>query len=137
MRIIAGLLFSILVVAGCSSTQPIDSVEEAQYEPEELSWFEENEWGVSEPLTVAEIESEAMRECEEYQRSPGARPDVPMVPFGFANDRWLEFKSKVQESDEIREIVAPPEYWSRLAGWKGFVLVREGKIVADMMTLIN
>jgi hypothetical protein len=137
MKILPNLIVTAIVVFGCSSSvpQPTDVINEHQLE--KLENFLSNGWYVSPPLSVEEIEQEAMKELIRYHQSPNARKDVPMVPFGFANDEWNVFKSKVEPGDEIRKITAPREYWQRLAGCEGYVLVREGLIIWQMITRIN
>jgi hypothetical protein len=137
MKILPNLIVAAIVVFGCSSSVPQPNNVINEHQPEKLENFISDGWYVSPPLSVEEIEQEAMKELVRYQQSPNARKDVPMVPFGFANDEWNVFKSKVEPGDEIRKITAPSEYWQRLAGWEGYVLVREGLIIWQMMTRIN
>ena len=94
-------------------------------------------WSVSEPLSVPEIEAEELETLRRYAELAHARKDVPMVPFGFANKRWQEFKATIQPGDEIRRISSPSVCWDRLSGWQGLVLIRNGRVVSRHMTLIN
>jgi hypothetical protein len=59
------------------------------------------------------------------------------VPFGFQHDSWLQFKSLIRESDELWEFSSPPPTWERLAGRRGLCLLRNGRIVASLITLMN
>ncbi|MCR9074312.1 MAG: hypothetical protein NXI18_21890 [Alphaproteobacteria bacterium] len=86
---------------------------------------------------MSEIEAEELESLREYAELPHARKDVPMVPFGFANKRWREFKATIQPGDEIRRISSPSACWDRLSGWQGLVLIRNGRAVSRHMTLIN
>ena len=94
-------------------------------------------WHISEPMSTSTIEDEQMAERRSYAELPDSRKDVPMVPFGFANDRWIDFKAELVEGDEIRRISTPSACCSRLAGWDGFVIVRQGRIVKFFMTLVS
>lgn len=62
---------------------------------------------------------------------------VPHVPFGFGNDRWQKFKSQVRDGDKIFALESSPESWKHLAGRAGYVLVRDGNIVAKIITRMN
>ena len=59
------------------------------------------------------------------------------VPFGFQNQRWLEFKGQIQEGDELWEFSSPPETWKNLRGRAGLSIVRNGEIVDSLVTLMS
>jgi hypothetical protein len=119
------------------STRPAVTCAESGRAIDALIDAREMGWQVSEPLAASIIEAEAMVERREYANRPNARKDVPMVPFGFANDRWVEFKAKISNGDELRRITAPDICWEQLRGWDGFVLLRDGQVVSAFMTLVN
>ncbi len=79
-------------------------------------------------LTIAEIEA---------ANFPDDDGRVPHVPFGFANDKWLAFKAKMQPGDKIVDFATSPESWENLAGRAGYALVREGKPVETFVTMMN
>jgi hypothetical protein len=81
-----------------------------------------------EPLTIEEIEAANL--------SPNDGR-VPHVPFGFESARWEQFKAQMQPGDLIYAFESAPETWSALAGRAGYVLVREGKPIAQIVTLMN
>jgi hypothetical protein len=137
MKIFPMYLARIVLIVGCVFSAVLHSESPAGHELEPLEKYQTKGWYVSSPMTVEEIEQSFMEQLREYQKSPTARKDIPMVPFAFANDKWTEFKSKVQQGDEIRKLSTPKEYWERLAGWEGYVLVRQGFVVWKMMTRIN
>jgi hypothetical protein len=62
---------------------------------------------------------------------------VPHVPFGFGNVEWCAFKSKIQPGDRILDFSSSPDSWKHLAGRAGYVLVRNGKTVAEFVTIMN
>jgi len=136
MARILAIVASTLLAAACSS--PTTSVCAAHGSRlANLDDMQKLGWDVSEAITISQIEAEAMEERREYRKQPHARQDVPMVPFGFANQAWLGFKSRVELGDEIRKISAPQVCWQNLSGWEGFVLLRDGQVVGSHMTLIN
>ena len=137
MKIFRISLAGVALIAAC--VLPVESHSEpsTEYRPESFEKYQSGGWYVSSPMTAEEIEQSALEQLKEFYRGSNTRKDIPMVPFGFANYKWNEFKSKVQQGDEIRKISAPKEYWQRLEGWEGYVLVRQGIVVWKMMTLIN
>ena len=58
-------------------------------------------------------------------------------PYGVPTEAWIKLKSKMVEGDEIRAFSAPEEYWKNLAGRAGYALVREGKVIASIVTMMN
>ena len=86
------------------------------------------EW-LTKRLTVQEVEAERMVRDERLGPDP--------VPFGFQNDRWRELLAQMQPGDELWEFSSPPDTWAHLCGRAGIALVREGKIVASLVTLMN
>jgi hypothetical protein len=59
------------------------------------------------------------------------------VPFGHQHENWLRFKSQMKEGDELWEFSSPPPTWERLAGRRGFCILRGGRIVASLITMMN
>ena len=59
------------------------------------------------------------------------------IPFGFQYKEWLAFKKKIQDGDEIWKFSSPPETWEHLRGRAGICIVRDNKIVAHIVTLMN
>ena len=58
-------------------------------------------------------------------------------PYGVPKEAWIKMKSQMVEGDEIRAFSAPEEYWKNLAGRAGYALVREGKVIASIVTMMN
>ena len=58
-------------------------------------------------------------------------------PYGVPKEAWIKMKSQMIEGDEIRAFSAPEEYWKNLAGRAGYALVREGKVIASIVTMMN
>ncbi len=81
-----------------------------------------------EPLTVDAVEAANLYPYDGR---------VPHVPFGFGNDKWQRFKAAMQPGDRLYAFSSAPESWAALAGRAGYVLVREGKPVAQFVTLMN
>lgn len=51
--------------------------------------------------------------------------------------RWAELLDEHQDGDELWEFSSPARYWRRLAGRGGVALVRDGKIVVSVVTIMN
>ena len=58
-------------------------------------------------------------------------------PFGFMNDQWEQLKSEMLEGDELWDFSSPPETWAHLAGRAGIALVRDGKVIRSLITMMN
>lgn len=80
-------------------------------------------------LTVAE--AEAANSVRDERLGPDA------VPFGFENPTWRQLLADMIPGDELWEFSSPPESWDNLAGRAGIALVREGKVVATILTLLS
>ena len=87
---------------------------------------------ISTPLTIEEIEREAMAELVEWRK---LRPGHPNAVFGYANRWWVSFKSMVQPGDEIIRYSTEPSSWARRSGHKGFALIRSGCIINRFVTV--
>jgi hypothetical protein len=62
---------------------------------------------------------------------------VPHVPFGFNHQRWADFKARMQPDDELYFFNSPAESWRNLAGRTGYVLVRDGEVADELVTMMN
>ena len=81
------------------------------------------------PRTVEEIEQNHMVSDKRL----GATP----LAFGFQNEQWRKLKSQMQDGDVLREFKSPPKTWARMAGRQGIALVRDGKVIDSIVTLLN
>jgi len=79
--------------------------------------------------TVAEVEAASMVSNPELGPEP--------VPFGFINDKWKALLAQMQPGDELWEFSSSEESWQHLAGRAGFALVRNGEVVASIVTMMN
>lgn len=50
---------------------------------------------------------------------------------------WEEFKSKVQDGDELWEFCSDRESWEALAGHAGYRIIRGDKTVGQILTRLN
>jgi len=58
--------------------------------------------------------------------------------YKFGNSsRWKVLLDEMQDGDELYEFCSPPESWKYLAGREGVALVRDGVVVADIVTSMN
>ena len=58
-------------------------------------------------------------------------------PFGYVNDQREAVKAKLRPGDELYRFLSSRESWAHLTGRAGIVLVRQGKIIADIFTRMN
>ena len=65
----------------------------------------------------------------------------PRQTFGrksyFMEYKWNPFIAKMLKGDELWFYRLPAEFWQHLQGHQGYVLIRNGKIVAKVMTIQN
>lgn len=80
-------------------------------------------WFVSEPLDVADIERSELAELHD------AAPDVPRVPFGFAQNKWETFKARMQPGDALVAVSGK--------SWQGYAIVRSGRVTDEFVTIIR
>ena len=89
---------------------------------------------VSEPLTIAEIERQDM---ESLSNDLKVRPDLPKVPFRFANPEWKAFKAMFRPGDKIVRYSTDSHSWQHLAGETGYGLLRSGCLIGKFRTMWN
>lgn len=58
-------------------------------------------------------------------------------PYGISATSWQELRSQMRDGDEIRPFVAPKHFWEHLAGRAGYALVRDGRAVNGVVTMMN
>lgn len=71
------------------------------------------------------------------ERERAARYPTLKLPFGFQHQAWLRLKEKMQLGDELWEFSSSGDSWAHLAGRRGIALVREGKVIGSIITLMN
>jgi hypothetical protein len=81
-----------------------------------------NEW-CDQRLTIAKAEHANTR--------PG------QLPFGGLAKEWDLLKAQVREGDEIWSYCSPEATWKAMCGRQGIWLIRNGKIIYDIVTLMN
>lgn len=55
----------------------------------------------------------------------------------WASGPWEKFKYKIEIGDEYYEFCSPPETWDKLRGSAGIALVRDGKVIDSIVTVLN
>jgi hypothetical protein len=50
---------------------------------------------------------------------------------------WRMFKSSMKPGDELWEFCSPQETWAELMGRAGYVILRKGETVAEIVTMEN
>jgi len=80
-------------------------------------------------ITIDETEKEHMVNDKRLGRKP--------VPFGFQHEAWVHLKAKMQAGDELWEFSSSEESWKHLAGRAGICIVRQGKVVYSLVTIMS
>lgn len=79
--------------------------------------------------TVAQAESSHMVSATQLGPDP--------VPFGYRNEQWVDLLAQMSDSDELWEFRSPRETWTNMAGQSGIALIRNGELVARIITMMN
>lgn len=79
--------------------------------------------------TVEEAEREHLVKTDRLGPNP--------VPFGFIHGQWLKFKDQIRQGDQLWKFCSSGESWGHLAGREGLCIVRDGEIVASIITCMN
>ena len=58
-------------------------------------------------------------------------------PFGGLNPEWESLKAGLRPGDEIWTFGSTPESCERFAGRQGVALIRDGAVVAEIVTLMT
>ncbi len=65
--------------------------------------------------------------------------DIPELgkPFGSLNKEWQALRAKQRVGEEIWTFSSPVDSWKHLAGRGGVALVRSGKVIRAIVTILN
>ena len=66
-----------------------------------------------------------------------ARLGTEPVPFGFQNAHWRALLDQISGGDKIWGFSSSLESWNALAGREGIALVRNGEIIAAIVTKMS
>jgi hypothetical protein len=58
-------------------------------------------------------------------------------PFGFQSGEWEALKAQIEPGDQLLEYATSADSWAHLAGRAGIKLVRDGEVIADIVTMMN
>ena len=81
------------------------------------------------PITIAEAEAAHLVQVDELGPDP--------VPFGFMNTKWKAMLAEMQPGDGLFTYRTSPESWNALAGREGIFLVRDGKVIRSLVTMMS
>jgi hypothetical protein len=91
-----------------------------------------SEW-LDKRISIAEAEAANVRAADSRSEK---FPDL-LKPFGMQNSTWQKLKDQMQPDDELWTFFSPAETWRNLRGMAGVVLVRDGKTVEFILTMVN
>ena len=86
---------------------------------------------VSKPNTSTNINDWLKKQCsldEIKTENPGGFVDGPV---------WQVLESRMQPGDEIWTFSSPDFFWKKLCGRGGYAIVRDGKVVSTVLTVMN
>jgi hypothetical protein len=90
--------------------------------------------------TIESIEREHTRRAEDLREADRRSPEriaALLKPFGYSNSEWEALKAGMEPGDELWTFASSPASWRALAGSAGIAIVREGRIVATIVTMMN
>jgi hypothetical protein len=89
------------------------------------------------PLSMAEVEREALVDIlcgiAEYHDMRS----IPRLPFGYINGAWEELKGEVGPGDFIYFFTSDQESWQALYGIEGYALIRDGEVIGVIVTAMS
>jgi hypothetical protein len=88
---------------------------------------------LTERVSVEQVEAAAIAKADQ----PAGNAKVPSKPFGQNNQRWERLKAQMASNDELWYFCSPEEMWRNLAGRAGIALVRNGKVIDELIFLMN
>lgn len=62
---------------------------------------------------------------------------VDGVPFGSQSAEWEALKAAMADGDELWQFGSPSDSWQHLAGREGYAIVRNGKAVGTIVTMMS
>lgn len=84
------------------------------------------------PLTVAQVEQELFGRALDSN-------STAKTSEGSDSGRlaWRRMKSDYRDGDELYFVNSDERSWAHLAGWRGYVLIRQNKVVDGLTTFMN
>jgi hypothetical protein len=82
------------------------------------------------------VPSEWLLGCVDMDEIESEWIDKP-GPYGISREGWDQLKSQMQGGDEIRPFNSPPDDWINKAGRTGYALVRNGRAIDGVVTMMN
>lgn len=108
------------------------------YEKADNPYYHKSEFEFRGPLTVAQVETELL---EMYKEVLQGREDVPDLSVELVNadlgPDWREIKSAYRDGDALYFFTSDERSWAELRGERGYVLIRDNKVVGVLITDIN
>ena len=88
---------------------------------------------LGERITVAEAEAQHISPPDDRI----ARYPQLGLPFGFENPKWEALKREMRDGDELRLFESPSDSWRAHSGRAGVALVRDGLVIAYIISIMN
>ena len=86
-------------------------------------------WLQGDPMSVKDVERKyGTNRIENRQQ---------LESFGIGSKQWQDLKSQIEPGDELYRFRSPPKTWANMAWRAGIALVRNGKVVASLITALN
>lgn len=82
------------------------------------------------PMSTETVERESLERIARCSH-------CPQQPFGYQHPEWKQFKSLLRQGDCIVFFRSNPDSWRGLYGSEGYAIIRNGKILRTILTLMN
>jgi len=79
----------------------------------------------------------SVKEVEEAESQFPDRPEIHGLPFGFCNLEWRRLLERMRDGDELWEFRSPQSSWENDHGRAGYVVVRDRRVIAHIITEMN
>ena len=82
-----------------------------------------------------------LKPAKQYQQRKALIEELNQLVTKSSNPLFVEvcaeFKTKLQAGDELWEFCTDERSWDHLAGRAGYMITRNGKTVAELVTVLN
>ncbi|MCX7002592.1 MAG: hypothetical protein NTV22_04885 [bacterium] len=82
------------------------------------------------------VPSEWLLDCVDMQEIESTWIGKP-GPYGISREGWDKLKAQMEDGDVIWSFESPQDSWLHSAGRMGYALVRSGRAIDGIVTLMN
>jgi hypothetical protein len=126
MRFLVALL-GLILLAPAGPAHAADDAANESAQPIPTAWLEER-------ISVQDVEAGySVIAADRLDQAPAAI----FEPLGSKRSEWDALKAEMKPGDEVWTFASPADSWVHLAGRAGYALVRAGKPIKVIVTIMN